>query len=127
MRRGRKATGLSTRVSRVAEGGDNSIFVSMYPPIFGCEGGRFCFTHLEEEVGLTELDCGLDIEDSFNKSQTGFDHQSEVAWDLVWDALRSERPYRKAWTDEAARTYIREQAGKHFDPEVVEAFFKLGS
>ncbi|MDQ7840924.1 MAG: PAS domain S-box protein [bacterium] len=43
----------------------------------------------------------------------------------VWDALRSDRPYRKAWDDEKAHAYIREQAGKHFDPRVVEAFFKL--
>ncbi|MBI4279256.1 MAG: PAS domain S-box protein [Armatimonadetes bacterium] len=43
----------------------------------------------------------------------------------VWDALRSDRPYRPAWTDEAARQYIREQAGRHFDPRVAEAFLKL--
>lgn len=43
----------------------------------------------------------------------------------VWDALRSDRPYRAAWSEEKALTYIREQAGKHFDPQVVEAFLKL--
>ena len=43
----------------------------------------------------------------------------------VWDALTSDRPYRAAWTEEAARTYIREQSGKHFDPQVVDAFFKI--
>jgi HD-GYP domain-containing protein (c-di-GMP phosphodiesterase class II) len=43
----------------------------------------------------------------------------------VWDALRSDRPYRKAWPEEQARAYIREQAGKHFDPRVVEAFLQL--
>jgi HD-GYP domain-containing protein (c-di-GMP phosphodiesterase class II) len=40
----------------------------------------------------------------------------------VWDALTSDRPYRNAWQDEKARQYIREQAGRQFDPEVVEAF-----
>ena len=40
----------------------------------------------------------------------------------VWDALTSDRPYRKAWSVERARAYIREQAGKHFDPKVVEVF-----
>lgn len=40
----------------------------------------------------------------------------------VWDALRSDRPYRPAWPDEKALEYIREQAGKHFDPKVVEVF-----
>ncbi|HLB49265.1 MAG TPA: GAF domain-containing protein [Anaerolineales bacterium] len=43
----------------------------------------------------------------------------------VWDALCSDRPYRPAWREEKAREYIREQAGKHFDPQVVEAFLKL--
>ncbi|MFA4916418.1 MAG: HD domain-containing phosphohydrolase [Syntrophales bacterium] len=43
----------------------------------------------------------------------------------VWDALRSERPYRPAWPEEKAREHIKEQAGKHFDPKVVEAFLEL--
>ena len=43
----------------------------------------------------------------------------------VWDALRSDRPYRPAWTEEKARDYIREQSGKYFDPRVVEAFPEL--
>jgi len=42
----------------------------------------------------------------------------------VWDTLTSDRPYRKAWTREEARNYIQEQAGKQFDPEVVEIFMK---
>jgi len=41
----------------------------------------------------------------------------------VWDALRSDRPYRAAWPDEKALAYIQEQSGKHFDPRVVELFF----
>jgi len=43
----------------------------------------------------------------------------------VWDALRSDRPYRKAWSEEQARAYLCEQAGKHFDPRVVEAFLQM--
>jgi len=43
----------------------------------------------------------------------------------VYDALTSDRPYRKAWPKEKALAYIREEAGKQFDPEVVEAFLKL--
>jgi PAS domain S-box-containing protein len=43
----------------------------------------------------------------------------------VWDALSSERPYRPAWPDEKGLVYIREQAGKHFEPRVVEVFFAL--
>ena len=43
----------------------------------------------------------------------------------VWDALTSDRPYRAAWSEEEALHYIREQSGKHFDPNVVELFFKV--
>jgi PAS domain S-box-containing protein len=43
----------------------------------------------------------------------------------VWDALRSDRPYRKAWTNEKTRKYILEQSGTHFDPQVVQAFMEL--
>jgi HD-GYP domain-containing protein (c-di-GMP phosphodiesterase class II) len=43
----------------------------------------------------------------------------------VWDALRSDRPYRAAWAEEKVREYIQDQAGKHFDPKVVEAFLKI--
>jgi HD-GYP domain-containing protein (c-di-GMP phosphodiesterase class II) len=42
----------------------------------------------------------------------------------VWDALRSDRPYRKGWTEERVQAHIREQSGQHFDPKVVEAFFR---
>ena len=43
----------------------------------------------------------------------------------VWDALTSDRPYRKAWSRAKARKYIREQAGKHFDPKVVNKFLEI--
>lgn len=40
----------------------------------------------------------------------------------VWDALRSDRPYRKGWSREQAVHFIRIQAGRHFDPEITEVF-----
>ncbi len=43
----------------------------------------------------------------------------------VWDALTSNRPYRSAWTQEEALSYIQEQSGKHFDPQVVDMFLKM--
>jgi HD-GYP domain-containing protein (c-di-GMP phosphodiesterase class II) len=43
----------------------------------------------------------------------------------VWDAVTSNRPYRAAWTEEQALAYIREQSGRHFDPQVVDLFFKV--
>jgi cyclic di-GMP phosphodiesterase len=41
----------------------------------------------------------------------------------VFDALTSQRPYKKAWTVEASIEEIRSLAAKHFDPAVVKAFF----
>jgi putative two-component system response regulator len=38
--------------------------------------------------------------------------------------LTSDRLYRKAWPEESAREYLQEQAGQHFDPQVVEIFLK---
>ncbi len=43
----------------------------------------------------------------------------------VWDALLSDRPYRKAWDPSAARSYIAEEAGKHFDPDIVRCFLEI--
>jgi putative nucleotidyltransferase with HDIG domain len=40
----------------------------------------------------------------------------------VWDALNSERPYRKAWPKGKTFDYIRSQSGIQFDPRVVEVF-----
>ena len=43
----------------------------------------------------------------------------------VWDALISDRPYRPAWPKGQALTYISQQAGHHFDPQVVKAFLNM--
>jgi len=40
----------------------------------------------------------------------------------VFDALTSKRPYKEAWSLQRSLNYLREQAGKHFDPSVVAAF-----
>lgn len=41
----------------------------------------------------------------------------------VYDALRSIRAYKKAWSHEEAILYIRDESGKHFDPQIVKHFF----
>ena len=40
----------------------------------------------------------------------------------VFDALTSIRPYKKAWTEEDAIAFLREQKGRHFDPLLVDLF-----
>jgi diguanylate cyclase (GGDEF)-like protein len=43
----------------------------------------------------------------------------------IWDALRSDRPYRKAWPDERVRAHIVALSGTHLDPRVVAAFLPM--
>jgi len=43
----------------------------------------------------------------------------------VYDALRSSRPYKQAWSSERALELLREQAGRHFAPALVEIFCRL--
>jgi putative nucleotidyltransferase with HDIG domain len=43
----------------------------------------------------------------------------------VWDALCSDRPYRQGWPIARVLQHIRDGAGTHFDPKVVEAFVQL--
>ena len=42
----------------------------------------------------------------------------------VWDAITTDRPYRKGWPREKALEYIREESGKYFDPRLVEIFLQ---
>ncbi len=41
----------------------------------------------------------------------------------VFDALSSQRSYKDAWDEDRVLSTIREENGKHFDPELVDAFF----
>jgi ribonuclease BN (tRNA processing enzyme) len=41
----------------------------------------------------------------------------------VFDALGSDRVYKKAWPDEKIFKLFKEEKGKHFDPKLVDAFF----
>jgi PAS domain S-box-containing protein/putative nucleotidyltransferase with HDIG domain len=43
----------------------------------------------------------------------------------VWDALRSDRPYRTAWPEAKALAYLHDMAGVHFDPYLVDLFIDM--
>ena len=43
----------------------------------------------------------------------------------VYDALTSVRPYKKAWSNEEALTYIIDNSGSHFDADLVKKFQKI--
>ncbi|HKO88252.1 MAG TPA: two-component system response regulator [Burkholderiales bacterium] len=42
----------------------------------------------------------------------------------VYDALTSNRPYKRAWSTEDAFAFLHAEAGTHFDPALVEAFLR---
>ena len=44
-----------------------------------------------------------------------------------WDALTSDRPYRRAWDHQKTIAYLKENAGKLFDPMVVDIFLSIVS
>jgi PAS domain S-box-containing protein len=43
----------------------------------------------------------------------------------VWDALRSDRPYRAGWPEDRVREYLRERSGIDFDPHIADTFLGL--
>jgi len=45
----------------------------------------------------------------------------------VYDALVSDRPYKRAFTHAKAEEVIRENSGTHFDPQIVDIFLKVSS
>ena len=63
---------------------------------------------------------------------TGYPYQLEgedipiegriVAIADVFDALTSERPYKKAWSTEDAVAHLKAEAGQHFDPDLIPLF-----
>ncbi len=44
----------------------------------------------------------------------------------IWDALRSDRPYRKAWPEEKVFEHLRSLSGTHLDPKVVDFCLNSG-
>lgn len=42
----------------------------------------------------------------------------------VFDALGTKRCYKEPWSDEQIFEYLREQRGKHFDPQLIDIFFE---
>jgi len=43
----------------------------------------------------------------------------------VFDALTTERPYKKAWAIDEAIEFLKEQRGKHFEPRLVDLFIEV--
>ena len=64
---------------------------------------------------------GLGYPDGLSKREIPLEARIVAVAD-VYDALVSERPYKKSWSTQQALDYMRGQRGKHFDPDCVDAF-----
>ena len=45
----------------------------------------------------------------------------------VWDALRSDRPYRESWPEARVLEHLRRSAGSHLDPTALDLFLTMRS
>ncbi len=83
------------------------------------KGGEIALAHHEKFNG-TGYPYGLKGEDIPLSARI-------VAVADVFDALTSVRPYKEAWSIDKALEYIRNESGKHFDPELVTALLSMRS
>jgi putative two-component system response regulator len=88
-------------------------------------GGRFPLLQLAERIALTHHE---------RWDGTGYMGMRGEAIPMagrivtvadVFDALTSERPYKKAWPLDDAIAEIQRQSDRQFDPRVVDAFLKV--
>jgi response regulator RpfG family c-di-GMP phosphodiesterase len=89
---------------------------------------------LLQNSGSTILQAGAEIAISHHEKFDGSGYPHGLAGEAiplfgrivavadVFDALTSERPYKKAWEFDRARAFLHEGRGQHFDPACVDAF-----
>ena len=83
--------------------------------------------------GFIDLETGKTIpgyEDENGKTRTKKGEEIPlygriVALADVYDALSSKRSYKEAWDEQKVLNIIKEERGKHFDPDVVDSFFEV--
>lgn len=101
-------------------------------PIIGGEVLRRCEMQMNA-VGHSVFKVAIEIAECHHEKFDGSGYPSALAGEAiplsarivtaadVFDALTSRRPYKEAWSVDQALHMFREEAGKQFDPVVVEA------
>ncbi|MDA8232634.1 MAG: HD domain-containing protein [Magnetospirillum sp.] len=104
-------------------------------PRIGAEVLKLCEQRMNE-LGRSVFRIGIEIAESHHEKWDGSGYPYGragaaiplsariVAVADVFDALTSKRPYKDAWSLDDALGAIRKDAGSHFDPDVVDAFFR---
>lgn len=102
-------------------------------PVIGGDVLRRCEFQMNQ-VGHTIFKLGIEIADSHHEKFNGKGYPNSlsgtniplsariVAVADVFDALTSKRPYKDAWPVDKALNLLKDEAGNHFDPVVVQAF-----
>lgn len=104
-------------------------------PTIGADVLRRCEAQMEI-LGHSMFKIGIEIAESHHEKFDGSGYPTGLAGDNiplsarivsaadVFDALTSKRPYKEAWTVEKALAVMQEDAGKHFDPEIISAMLR---
>lgn len=112
---------------------DEEWFEMKKHPIVGADVLRRCESQVNK-AGYSMFKIGIEIAEGHHEKYdgSGYPYQRKgeeiplsariVALADVFDALTSRRPYKNAWTIDKAIALIDDESGKHFDPNVVEAF-----
>ena len=88
-------------------------------------GGRFPLLQLAEQIALNHHE-RWDGTGYFGLREDAIPMSGRIVSVAdVFDALTSERPYKRAWSVHAALEEIKRQSGRQFDPRVVDAFLKI--
>jgi len=109
-------------------------FASMQQhPTIGGDVLRRCELQMNA-VGRSVFQVGIEIAEAHHEKYDGSGYPNKLQQEAiplaarivavadVFDALTSKRPYKEAWPIEKALRLLEEESGRHFDPEVVEAF-----
>jgi len=101
-------------------------------PEIGADVLRRCEQQMND-LGHSVFTIGIEIAECHHEKYDGSGYPNQLRGDAiplsarivavadVFDALTSKRPYKDAWTIEKALAVMREDSGKHFDPEVMRA------
>jgi len=102
-------------------------------PVIGGDVLRRCEAQMND-VGHSIFKLGIDIADGHHEKFDGSGYPRQlsgidiplaariVAVADVFDALTSKRPYKDAWSVSRACELLHDEAGKHFDPVIIQAF-----
>ncbi len=101
-------------------------------PQIGAEVLRRCEQQMAA-VGHSMFQTGIEIAEAHHEKYDGSGYPSGLKGEAiplsarivaaadVFDALTSKRPYKEAWPVERAISVMQEEAGQHFDPQVIDA------